>query len=149
VSRAVEEINRRMLRALDAIEPAMFLLRESERSVTDVSLDVGFGSLSTFSRTFHDIVGHTPTEYRDRAVVMAVPTCFSMTWTRPSSFGEARANETLKARGVEITSEPTEHFYGTDFGLRDPFGNNIRIVQLATHDNGMPKTLEPPAKAKA
>lgn len=58
--------------------------------------------------------------------------------------------ETLKSRGVEITSEPEEHFYGTDFGLRDPFGNQLRIVQLATHDNGMPKTLEPPkAKAKA
>jgi catechol 2,3-dioxygenase-like lactoylglutathione lyase family enzyme len=48
----------------------------------------------------------------------------------------------LKARRVEFTSEPEEHFYGTDFGIRDPFGNNIRIVQLATVDNGMPKTLE-------
>src|SRR5216684_2516647 len=58
--------------------------------------------------------------------------------------------ETLKARGVEISTEPEEHFYGTDFGLRDPFGNQLRIVQLATHDNGMPKTIEPPkAKAKA
>jgi uncharacterized glyoxalase superfamily protein PhnB len=58
--------------------------------------------------------------------------------------------ETLKARGVEITSELEEHFYGTDFGLRDPFGNQLRIVQLATQDNGMPKTIEPPkAKAKA
>jgi uncharacterized glyoxalase superfamily protein PhnB len=52
--------------------------------------------------------------------------------------------ETLKSRGVEITSEPEEHFYGTDFGLRDPFGNQLRIVQLATSDNGLPKTLEPP-----
>jgi uncharacterized glyoxalase superfamily protein PhnB len=50
--------------------------------------------------------------------------------------------ETLKARGVEFTSQPEEHFYGTDFGIRDPFGNNLRIVQLATSDNGMPKTLE-------
>ena len=72
------------------VERAMFLLRESERNVTDVCLDVGFGSLGTFSRTFHEIVGMTPTEYRDHGVVMAVPTCFSMTWTRPSSFGEAR-----------------------------------------------------------
>src|SRR5205814_2059127 len=39
--------------------------------------------------------------------------------------------ETLKARGVDITQEPNEHEYGTDFGLRDPFGNHIRIVQLA------------------
>jgi uncharacterized glyoxalase superfamily protein PhnB len=50
--------------------------------------------------------------------------------------------ETLKARGVEFTSEPEEHFYGIDFGIRDPFGNNLRIVQLAAADNGMPKTLE-------
>jgi uncharacterized glyoxalase superfamily protein PhnB len=39
--------------------------------------------------------------------------------------------ETLKAKGVEFTQEPVEHFYGIDVGLRDPFGNHIRIVQLA------------------
>ena len=39
--------------------------------------------------------------------------------------------EDLKAKGVEVTDEPTERFYGTDFGVRDPFGNNIRIVQPA------------------
>jgi AraC-like DNA-binding protein len=136
VTRAVEELNRRMLRSRDAIdrsyarsldianlsqvahvsaahfirtfratfgetphrylqrrrvERAMFLLRETPRSVTDICLDVGFGSLGTFSRTFTDIVGETPTEYRNRKLVFAVPTCFSMSWTRPSSFGEARA----------------------------------------------------------
>jgi uncharacterized glyoxalase superfamily protein PhnB len=38
--------------------------------------------------------------------------------------------EQLKERGVtDFTQEPTEHFYGTDMGLRDPFGNAIRIVQ--------------------
>jgi len=38
--------------------------------------------------------------------------------------------ETLKARGVtEFTQEPMDHFYGTDMGLRDPFGNAIRILQ--------------------
>jgi uncharacterized glyoxalase superfamily protein PhnB len=38
--------------------------------------------------------------------------------------------QTLKARGVtDFTQEPTEHFYGTDMGLRDPFGNAIRIIQ--------------------
>jgi catechol 2,3-dioxygenase-like lactoylglutathione lyase family enzyme len=39
--------------------------------------------------------------------------------------------EELLAKGVEFTQEPTEHSYGTDVGLRDPFGNPIRIVQLA------------------
>jgi catechol 2,3-dioxygenase-like lactoylglutathione lyase family enzyme len=37
----------------------------------------------------------------------------------------------LKAKGVEITQEPVTHFYGTDIGIRDPFGNHIRIAQLA------------------
>ncbi|MEV0728361.1 VOC family protein [Polymorphospora sp. NPDC050346] len=37
--------------------------------------------------------------------------------------------ETLRDRGVEITDEPTQRPYGTDFGVRDPFGNAIRILQ--------------------
>jgi len=38
--------------------------------------------------------------------------------------------ESLKQRGVtDFTQEPTEHFYGTDMGIRDPFGNPIRILQ--------------------
>ena len=72
------------------VERSMFLLRETDRSVTDICLDVGFASLGTFSRTFHEIVHETPVEYRLNASPLAVPTCFSMTWTRPSSFGEAR-----------------------------------------------------------
>lgn len=46
--------------------------------------------------------------------------------------------ETLKARDVEVTQEPTEHFYGIDFGLRDPFGNHIRIVQPAAQPEQVP-----------
>jgi catechol 2,3-dioxygenase-like lactoylglutathione lyase family enzyme len=37
--------------------------------------------------------------------------------------------ERLKARGVEFTQEPTDNPYGIDIGIRDPFGNQIRIVQ--------------------
>ncbi|HWB17719.1 MAG TPA: VOC family protein [Vicinamibacterales bacterium] len=38
--------------------------------------------------------------------------------------------ETLRERGVtDFTQEPTDHFYGTDMGVRDPFGNAIRILQ--------------------
>ena len=71
------------------VERAMFLLRTTQRSVTDVCLDVGFTSLGTFSRTFHDIVGETPSAYRRRGPVAAVPSCFAKAWIRPSSFGEA------------------------------------------------------------
>jgi catechol 2,3-dioxygenase-like lactoylglutathione lyase family enzyme len=38
--------------------------------------------------------------------------------------------DALRARGVtDFTQEPTAHFYGTDMGVRDPFGNHIRILQ--------------------
>jgi catechol 2,3-dioxygenase-like lactoylglutathione lyase family enzyme len=37
------------------------------------------------------------------------------------------AYKQLVAAGVEITDTPTERDYGTDFGIRDPFGNAIRI----------------------
>ena len=39
--------------------------------------------------------------------------------------------EDLKKKGVEIADELTEREYGTDFGIRDPFGNQLRVVQLA------------------
>jgi catechol 2,3-dioxygenase-like lactoylglutathione lyase family enzyme len=49
--------------------------------------------------------------------------------------------ETLKSKGVEITDELTERDYGTDFGIRDPFGNQLRVVQLApTSHQAQPKT---------
>ena len=38
--------------------------------------------------------------------------------------------ETLQERGVtDFTQEPIDHFYGKDMGLRDPFGNAIRILE--------------------
>jgi AraC-like DNA-binding protein len=72
------------------VERAAFLLRETDRSVTEICLDVGFTSLGTFSRTFSAILGESPTAYRRRAVAVAVPGCFVRAWTRPSSSGEAR-----------------------------------------------------------
>jgi catechol 2,3-dioxygenase-like lactoylglutathione lyase family enzyme len=48
--------------------------------------------------------------------------------------------ETLKARGVtDFTQEPIDHAYGTDMGVRDPFGNAIRILK--------PKKVAQAAKA--
>jgi AraC-like DNA-binding protein len=73
------------------VERAMFLLWHTDRSITEICLDVGFASLGTFSRTFSAIVGETPSAYRARADPQPVPNCFAMAYTRPSSFGEARA----------------------------------------------------------
>src|SRR6476469_1663389 len=68
------------------VERAMWLLRETERSVTDVCFDVGFTSLGTFSRMFREIVGVPPVAYRQSSTPArgAVPTCFTMAWARPS-----------------------------------------------------------------
>jgi AraC-like DNA-binding protein len=73
------------------IERAMFLLRTTDQSVTDICMFVGFASLGTFSRTFASIVGETPTRFRARGSTPAasVPSCFVKTWVRPSTFGEA------------------------------------------------------------
>ena len=85
------------------VERSMFLLRETERSVTDVCFDIGFGSLGTFSRTFREIVGETPSAYRAGHGPMEAPNCYKMLAMRPllaagratgiapnsSSFGEA------------------------------------------------------------
>ena len=130
MSKATEDVNRRMLRARDAmdrayaepldipalariayvseahfirtfratfgetphrylqrrrVERAMFLLRSSDQTVTDICLATGFTSLGTFSRTFTEIVGESPTAYRRRGPLTPVPTCFAMAWNRPSS----------------------------------------------------------------
>ncbi len=41
--------------------------------------------------------------------------------------------EELKAKGIEFTDEPTEHFYGIDCGFRDPFGNGMRLTEPAAN----------------
>ncbi len=143
MSREVEELNRRLLRARDAmdrayaepldvpavaavahlseahfirsfratfgetphrylqrrrVERSMFLLRETDRTVTDVSFDVGFTSVGTFCRTFREIVGETPSAYRTGHEPLVAPNCFQLAALRPvvaardamrsSSFGE-------------------------------------------------------------
>jgi AraC-like DNA-binding protein len=128
VSREAEELNRRLLRARDAmdrgyaepldvravaavayispahfsrsfsavfgesphhylqrrrVERSMFLLRESDRTVTEICFDVGFSSLGTFSRTFRAIVGETPSAYRVGHGPIVAPHCVQLAALRP------------------------------------------------------------------
>ncbi len=70
------------------VERAMFLLRTTDSSVTDVCMAVGFSSLGTFSRVFREVVGESPSAHRRRGPLPPAPSCFAMAWLRPSSFGE-------------------------------------------------------------
>jgi AraC-like DNA-binding protein len=149
VSRDVEDLNRRLLRARDAmdrayaepldvravaavaymsgahfirsfhavfgetphrylqrrrVERSMFLLRETDRSVTDICLDVGFTSLGTFSRTFREIVGETPSGYRVGNAPMVAPNCFQMAATRPWAAPRPPARSSSSGEAVGATA---------------------------------------------
>ena len=77
------------------VERAMFLLRSTDRSVTDICLEIGFSSLGTFSRTFTEIVGEPPSAYRERGPVQPVPSCFAMAWTRPRATDASKDDDPL------------------------------------------------------
>ncbi|MDQ2846167.1 MAG: helix-turn-helix transcriptional regulator [Actinomycetota bacterium] len=145
MSREVEELNRRLLRARDAmdrayagpldvravasvahispahfsrrfravfgesphrylqrrrVERSMFLLRESDRTVTDICFDVGFSSLGTFSRAFREIVGQTPSAYREGHGPVAAPHCVQLAALRP------RSSAGRPARGARLDKPP-------------------------------------------
>jgi AraC-like DNA-binding protein len=111
------------------VERAMFLLRASDRSVTDICFDVGFNSLGTFSRTFQAIVGESPTTFRQRGRMPAVPTCFMMAWARPSSFGEARSSaprySDSRTEGSDSLAERHQHLTR----LRRRSGQSARLLR--------------------
>ncbi len=244
------------------LERAMALLRETDRPVTDICLDVGFTSLGTFSRTFKRILGMSPSSYRDAwragtctadmvrpasswlgrgrraiatrtavsekrgrrrtrsvsAMLKALTHTFIyvldqdealgfyvgklglevstdadlgfMRWLTLTVPGRPRASsssprrrwattrrrqrrsgalvtkgggsgiifsvedcrrtyEEFVAKGVEFTQEPTEHFYGIDCGLRDPFGNPVRLTQRASGPIEIPSSGELKDAARA
>ncbi len=82
------------------VERAMFLLRETERSVTDICFDVGFTSLGTFSRMFQ----RRSSASRRRTTApgtgrCCAPTCFQMAAMRPvaAAGGADRADSEKRA----------------------------------------------------
>jgi catechol 2,3-dioxygenase-like lactoylglutathione lyase family enzyme len=44
----------------------------------------------------------------------------------------------LEARGLELTEQPVERFYGIDASFRDPSGNIWRVVQQTEYDPSKP-----------
>jgi AraC-like DNA-binding protein len=61
------------------IERAQDLLRSANLTITEVCMLVGFSSLGSFSSRFRELVGESPTEYRNRWAAQGgphIPGCF-------------------------------------------------------------------------
>ena len=72
------------------IERAMALLRRGDLSVTEVCFEVGSSSLGTFSTRFTELVGVSPSVYRERATnVEGIPTIHAKHVIRPIRNQEA------------------------------------------------------------
>ena len=71
------------------IERAMTLLRRGDLSVTDICFEVGFSSLGTFSTRFSELVGVSPSRYRQDAERISIPPCVTKRVSRPIRNREA------------------------------------------------------------
>jgi transcriptional regulator GlxA family with amidase domain len=70
------------------IERATALLRETDQPITEIAFSTGWSSLGTFGRTFRDVTGESPGEFRARCRPVAdqmafVPACFVAAAQRP------------------------------------------------------------------
>ena len=80
------------------LERAAALLRQTDRSVSEICLTVGLTSLGSFTTSFGRVYGMSPTAYRaaypPAAIRARVPTCIQLAYARPtqsSSFREDSA----------------------------------------------------------
>jgi transcriptional regulator GlxA family with amidase domain len=70
------------------IERASALLRDTDRSITEIAFETGWKSLGTFGRTFRDVTGESPGELRARERAAPhqrepVPPCYLAAAHRP------------------------------------------------------------------
>jgi transcriptional regulator GlxA family with amidase domain len=70
------------------IERATALLRETDMAITEVAFQTGWSSLGTFGRTFRDVTGESPGDFRVREKAVArepapVPVCILSAADRP------------------------------------------------------------------
>ncbi|HET7431761.1 MAG TPA: helix-turn-helix transcriptional regulator [Nocardioides sp.] len=77
------------------IERAMALLRRGDLSVTEVCFAVGCSSLGTFSTRFRELVGMSPSAYREQHAggTAETPSCITKQVARPIRAGSVRNGE--------------------------------------------------------
>jgi AraC-like DNA-binding protein len=73
------------------LERAAALLRNTDRSVSDICFAVGLRSVGSFTTSFGRAFGTSPAAYRaahpPAATRARVPTCVLLAWSRPQSGG--------------------------------------------------------------
>ena len=80
------------------LERAAALLRNTDRSVTEICFEVGLSSVGSFTSSFHRVYGTTPLAYRSAFPParrhIRVPSCVAEAYGRPKNrmFGEATAD---------------------------------------------------------
>ena len=91
------------------IERAKTLLRTANLSVTEICMLVGFSSVGSFSARFHELVGESPTAYRDgtvaRSGVPPIPGCMVLMWTRPHPEGPQARRSASRPSSTSVESE--------------------------------------------
>ena len=70
------------------IERAADLIRNTDAPLTEIALHVGFATPSSFTRAFKEVTGRPPSAYPRDAP--AVPGCYALMYTRPSSSRQAQ-----------------------------------------------------------
>ena len=93
------------------IERAKELLRNTQLSVTEVSLAVGFRSLRSFSSAFRQLVGEPPQAYARRcrpAVPPPIPACFTLMYTRPAYEHFSRSTRSRRGLASITVQRPKE-----------------------------------------
>jgi transcriptional regulator GlxA family with amidase domain len=91
------------------IEKATALLRDTDLSITDIAFQTGWSSLGTFGRTFRDITGKAPADFRQHDQSAAhelstVPHCFVSAARRPNlniAVSEKRRREASDIEGSD------------------------------------------------
>jgi transcriptional regulator GlxA family with amidase domain len=93
------------------IERATALLRDTDLSITEIAFETGWTSLGTFGRTFRDVTGESPGEFRESAKAAPhelelVPACFVSAAHRPDltiAVSEKRRQEAVARIGSDET----------------------------------------------
>ena len=96
------------------IERATALLRDTDIPITEIAFQTGWSSMGTFGRTFRDVTGESPSEFRAREranprVLEPVPLCVLAAIHRPDltiAVSEKRRSQASDTRETEETEVP-------------------------------------------